>query len=1753
MTEHDLRNGSSQKGNNALNLAVLVLLLAAILAGAYLRTIGPNWDEGRHLHPDERFLSMVLDSIVPVQSPAEYFNTEISTLNPANRGYDFFVYGTLPIFIIRYVGEWVGQVGYDPITIVGRQLSAYADILTILIVFVIGLRLYDKWAGLLAAAFYAFAVLPIQQSHFMTVDTFTNTFGMLTVLAAVILLTRPPDQETDARWFNWRRVWPHLFFGLGLGMATASKINAVSLALLLPLVEYVRARRNPRYEFKQTVLLVGLAGVVSIIVFRIFQPYAFNGPGFFNVGINENWWNSLRSLQAQATGEVDFPPALQWARRPFTFSITNLVVWGIGILFGIVAAGSLAAMGVKIFKRKQLIHLPIWAWTLFYFAWQGFAWVKSMRYLLLIYPLLAIIAGWGLWRLWQAREGLALGKLRLPGKVTRGIAIVVTLLSLGGTAAWGFAFSRIYTRPHTRVAASEWIYENIPGPINLRVETDTGEFTQPASYRLNQTLEPGQVYSIPFSADFDGVLSSVKFPVAQDLTLSDVPVYYSLDIISLETGQPLNTAPLYAQNLQVEDGTLQAELVFYPFHPIALQRGASYKLVLSFEAENSQVYLSGAPIVTSVMEDDRLVNQYLPQIVETITPDHAYTMDVTVLRAGKVTALELPFVMDMSQTPGLKTLRFTLSTPGETLPQTIISEYRGDLLDSGPGKGNAITVLLPEPLLLTRAQDVRLEIELVSGQGEIAIHHAAPVHESTWDDGLPTSTPGYVPYSDGGGIFRGDLNLELYWPDDAAKKERIYQALIQGDYLFISSNRQWGTTTRVPERYPLTTQYYRSLLGCPADQDVVTCYNLAEPGMYQGELGFELIKTSTSYPNLGDWEFNDQFAEEAFSVYDHPKVLIFKKSADFDSQKLMNVLDEVDLTKAIYLTPRQADDYHPEDVGPEGLLMLSEEELLIQQANGTWSDLFDRESLLNRYPGLAAAVFYVFALLIGLAVFSLVSLAMPGLADKGYPFARLIGLMLFGYLAFLLGSNRVAITRASLAYILLAMVVLCLLLAWFVREKLADTFKKNWKQFLVEEAVTLIAFGFFLWVRYQNPDLWHPWRGGEKPMDFSHLNAVIKSTTFPAYDPWFAGGYINYYYYGQILVGMPIKLLGVIPAVGYNIMLPLWYAMLVGGAFSVGWNLATALGRRDGQEPPRKLFGFPFWAGLLTAALLAFLGNLGEAKLLGDAFKTLGSGGLPLDGAGFGEKITWLFKGIGEALKGATLPISEGSWYWNPSRTIPGEAITEFPYFTYLYGDLHAHLIAMPIVVLAVGWGLSVLLHKEKWAEKKPFRWLGIVFALFVGALVIGALRPTNTWDYYTFTILNFAILAYVGWKYIPPLEIRRFKPWMNRLLIPLCAIVVLFVLAQVMYAPFNNKFIPGFSEIGLWSGEQTPISSYLTHWGLILFVIAFWFAWETYAWMERTRLSEVRAWAKYRNFIYAALIGLAVVLAVLLLRGIGIALIALPLGAWALALLLLPGQSDVKKLMFFMAGTGLLLTIVVELVHLVGDIGRMNVVFKLYLQTWLLLTLVAGTGLAILWQDQVKWRLRSQLIFQIPLTLLVVSALLFPVFATRDKITDRMSLTAPQGLDGMKYMESSVFNLNGIDMDLGQDYRAIQWMQDNIEGSPVILEAQAYEYYWGNRYTIYTGLPGVVGWNYHQRQQRAVLRSEIVQQRVDSVNAFYLSFDRQFIVDYLEQYQVKYIVVGQQEMVFYPADVLTKFELYNGVLWDEVYAEGETKIYEVR
>ena len=191
-------------------------------------------------------------------------------------------------------------------------------------------------------------------------------------------------------------------------------------------------------------------------------------------------------------------------------------------------------------------------------------------------------------------------------------------------------------------------------------------------------------------------------------------------------------------------------------------------------------------------------------------------------------------------------------------------------------------------------------------------------------------------------------------------------------------------------------------------------------------------------------------------------------------------------------------------------------------------------------------------------------------------------------------------------------------------------------------------------------------------------------------------------------------------------------------------------------------------------------------------------------------------------------------------------------------------------------------------------------------------------------------------------------------------------------------------------------------------------------------------------------------------------------------------------------------------------------------------------------------------------MALLVGATALFPITATAAKVRDRMTPDVPISLDGMAYMQAATYGVKDINteqwiqMELGQDYIAIQWMQANIAGSPVIVEANRPPYQWGSRFTIYTGLPGVLGWDNHQRQQREFVPGNVVGERVNQIREFYETEDESIARTFLGTFNVKYIIFGQLERATYLEIGFAKFETLEGVLWREVYRDQDTVIYEV-
>ena len=816
--------------------------------------------------------------------------------------------------------------------------------------------------------------------------------------------------------------------------------------------------------------------------------------------------------------------------------------------------------------------------------------------------------------------------------------------------------------------------------------------------------------------------------------------------------------------------------------------------------------------------------------------------------------------------------------------------------------------------------------------------------------------------------------------------------------------------------------------------------------------------------------------------------------------------------------------------------MLPLEQWTAQQAAGTWSELFDRSAFVNSSELLTVLIWLAVFWLLGVIFMPLTSLIFRPLKDKGWGISKLFGLMVWGYAVWLASSLGLEYSRKNILLILGCFLLLNGVIALARRKKIRTSLKAIRKDILWADLVFLGCFLFFLAIRLMNPDLWHPYKGGERPMDFSYFNAILKSTAFPPYDPWFAGGFLNYYYYGMFLSGLMVKLLGVIPSVAFNLNLALWYGFLGSAAFSIGKTLFLHAGKRENDRGGNS-------AGIFTVIGMQVIGNLGTVVQIKNELVELGNAG----GGSF-SKFSAFWHGLVKLFSGEHLIMYKGDWYWIPSRAIPDSSITEFPFFTFLYGDPHAHLFALPMTVLVLLWLAAMILRVTGGKHYSGGEWLAVFLS---GSLLIGTLIPTNTWDAPTYFCISAAVIFYLGLRYgfFRQNNERRAG---NMIFV----LVLLAVFAALMIGLFYPYLSTNSQEnkIGLYRDERTPISSYFMHWGVFLFFITAWYAAEIYHWMKYTSMREcLNIFGKYRSWLLAGLAAALLILVYFAADGVKIILIVLPLMVLSLLLLLQKDISEIRRFVFFLIGVSLFASVLVEMVHLLGDNGRMNVVFKFYNQIWVMLSICSAFGAACT-IDMIRTEGSNGAwvnVYRTAGVVLVFGAFLYTIFAGTDKMTDRMSDKAPHTLDGMKYMETSSYWQDGFYMDLGEDYQAIIWMQEHVDGSPVIVEASPTEYKFGSRYTVYTGLPGVVGWNYHQRQQRGPI-SRQVWDRVNGIHDFYNTTDMIVVRSFLDKYNVKYIIAGQMEKGMYSESGMAKFRTMDGDLWNCVYDQGNTQIYEV-
>ena len=1053
---------------------------------------------------------------------------------------------------------------------------------------------------------------------------------------------------------------------------------------------------------------------------------------------------------------------------------------------------------------------------------------------------------------------------------------------------------------------------------------------------------------------------------------------------------------------------------------------------------------------------------------------------------------------------------------------------------------------------------------------------------SYWDEQLPD-------------LGRYDVwTFPAYHPDrDPEKIPELVARLTASDYVVFYSNRAYGSVARLPERYPQSSGFYRLL--------------------FAGELGYQLERSFANYPSLAGVRLRDDpygraglpdpvetmnpeqvsppgltvnlgYADENVINYDHPQVLVFRNVERLPADAL-----------------RQRIDAAVADTADAASLMLSPAQLQAQREGGTWSQAFDRDGWPNRVPRLS---WLLAVQLIGLVAFPFTWWLLRPLPDRGLPFARVIGLLLVAWVAWMLVNAGVM--RFSAGTVWLALLVVAtpsaVVLSRHWRPML-DWLRAKWKYVITVEALFLLAYLAFVLIRAANPDLWHPWRGGEKPMELAYFTAVARSSVLPPYDPWFSGGYLNYYYWGYFILSVPLRITGIPPTTAFNLAVPLLFALTAAGAGSLVYNMVAAASSRARnpslQAPGSSLQapGSSFPAPNRHSGESRNPGRLRHAGLWIPAKSGMTNwgvgrwlpGGAAMAGliaalmtvvAGNLDGVTQLLKMAQAKIQGLPAPLS-GFDFWRSSRAIPEieefepsrltpwlEArnhvetafhITEFPFFTFLFADLHAHMMTMPFALLALALGFSLLagLTHSRWSAAGGWPW-ATVAAL---GLAVGSLWAINSWEYPAYALLMVGLIAATAWMLPGPLK--------SRLVVAAVLAAPALLVSYAAFLPFhtaNETFGTGI-EPTRW---RTPLTNYLLiHILPLLAAAALFAATLPQAWpplLARVKhgapIPAVHQW-----LLVAA--GLGILLAGYFWAAgfvtAGFLAVLLTLTGWALAATLVSDadsptrRSDVMALS--MLSVALAIGIGVDFIRVEGDIGRMNTLFKYYLVAWLLFAVVGGYGFWRGWTaasgnpDPAVGNLRRA--FGVVVGIVAAGVLVYPALATPVRVDDRFNSTPPT-LDGAAWMPLAEYhppewcaNKPTEPFALRWDYDAIRWLQDNAIGAPVVLEAHGSQYCWNSRFSQYTGLPTVIGWPWHQTQQRN--DAEAVRRRAEDVATIYDTRSRETALELLERYDVTYIVVGDLERFYYLPDGIAKFDaMVDEGMLSLSYANEGDKVYRV-
>ncbi|GBD26194.1 Serine/threonine-protein kinase PknD [bacterium HR30] len=882
-----------------------------------------------------------------------------------------------------------------------------------------------------------------------------------------------------------------------------------------------------------------------------------------------------------------------------------------------------------------------------------------------------------------------------------------------------------------------------------------------------------------------------------------------------------------------------------------------------------------------------------------------------------------------------------------------------------------------------------------------------------WDEGFPFPVPGFSPNR------YHIVTFSYYEPDSVTKIRRLARELATSDYIVFQTKRIYGAVTRAPEKFPLTTNYFYQL--------------------FAGDLGYTLLQEFASRPSLFGWEAPDELADESFSVYDHPKVLVFQNTGRLGeeeiAERILHRPPSRPLTRNDLLLARPS---------AEGVIATGGGERI-------------RSSLL------ALVLFAALVELLGLSLYPLVRhwFVRPGTLGLAKP----LGVLLFAYCAWLLAGWRIAPFSQGTLGVLTVIFLLVGAFAWRAHGRV----RMSRGEILATEGIFWVVFAFFLAVRAFNPEIY--W--GEKPMDFSFLNVLYRTTYLPPPEPWFAGSPLHYSYFGYFMIASLGKALGIDPALAYNLGIALIAGLTAAAVFAAGTMVSDRWG-----------------VGLLAAFLAVMIGNLAGPRELWGAHRSINF-----------------------------------DYYWATSRVIR-DTINEFPFWSFLFADLHAHVMVMPLtmtfVALMVRW-----IRSRVMSPPEPLPASNAVVLLLLLALTLGAITTTNTWSTPTYVLL---LVYMLGSVWLTESEHRGFGGYIFGFFVRVVLVTAVVVgLAYLFFWPYWATFVApernfGWERLPPWRLVQ-PFDLFTIFGTFLLAIVPF--VWRQ--WGEILR-SPTGRWSSL-HIAGWVIVGSLPVLGFFVSTRVGMAVLFL----LTLQLLLAPRTSREWRIALALASFGLAIPAGTDLVYLWD---RMNTIFKFYLEAWFFFSLSAAAMAVALWSGTVDLGPVRRL-WQVAFVAVIAVGLFTAVTDVMGILRTNRVPTPKPTLDGMAYLR----------LKAPDEYAAIEWLNRNVKGIPYLLEAHGDAYQEFTRVAMNTGLPTVLGWAYHV-YQRAHSWNEINRRKAD-VTLAYTTEDKDVLAQILERYKVSLVYVGALERRTYAGGNLERFRSWTDLL-TPVYQNPGVTIFAV-